>query len=101
MDFVLKCLNLLLTILFNFFFYCLYIYIYIYIYIYNTGEFPEDWCKSIISPIHKSGPVNNPENHRAIVFINCLCKIFMSILTSSLTDWVETHNVTDESQAGF
>ena len=69
--------------------------------IYNTGVFPEDWCKSIISPIHKSGPINNPENHRAIVLINCLCKIFMTILTSRLTDWAETHNVIDESQAGF
>ena len=69
--------------------------------IYNTGVFPEDWCKSIISPIYKSGPVNNPENHRAIVLINCLCKIFITILTSRLTDWAETHNVIDESQAGF
>ena len=53
--------------------------------IYNTEVFPENWCKSIISPIHKSGPINNPENHRAIALINCLCKIFMTILTSRLT----------------
>ena len=69
--------------------------------IYNTGLFPEDWCESIISPIHKSGPTNNTENYRAIALINCLCKIFMSILTTRLTDWAETQNVIDESQAGF
>ena len=69
--------------------------------IYNTGLFPEDWCESIISPIHKSGPTNNTENYRGIAFINCLCKIFMSILTTRLTDWAETQNVIDESQAGF
>ena len=69
--------------------------------IYDSGIFPEDWCKSIISPIHKSGPVNSPENYRAIALINCLCKIFINILTIRLTDWAETHQVIDESQAGF
>ena len=28
-----------------------------------NGLFPEDWCKSIISPIHKAGPVNKPEKY--------------------------------------
>ena len=50
-------------------------------YLYEHGIFPEDWCKSIISPIHKGGPVNKPENYRAVMLINCLCKIFMNILT--------------------
>ena len=69
--------------------------------IYNSGIFPDAWCDSIISPIHKSGSVNNPENYRAISLINCLCKIFMNILTIRLTDWAESNNVIDESQAGF
>ena len=55
----------------------------------------------IISPIHKRGPTNNTENYRAIALIKYLCKIFMSILTTRLTDWAETQNVIDESQAGF
>ena len=25
---------------------------------FNSGIFPESWCESIISPIHKSGPIN-------------------------------------------
>ena len=69
--------------------------------IYNTGFFPENWCKSIISPIHKSGPVNKTENYRAIALINCLCKIFMTILTTRLTEWANLNDVIDESQAGF
>lgn len=69
--------------------------------IYDRGIFPEDWCKSIISPIHKSGPVNSPENYRAIALINCLCNIFINILTIRLTNWTETHHIIDESQAGF
>ena len=69
--------------------------------IYNSGIFPDAWCDSIISPIHKSGSVDNPENYRAISLINCLCKFFMNILTIRLTDWAESNNVIDESQAGF
>ena len=69
--------------------------------IFNSGIFPEDWCESIISPIHKSGPTNKPENYRAIALINCLCKLFMNIMTIRLTEWAETHNVLDEAQAGF
>ena len=56
--------------------------------IFNSGIFPESWCESITSPIHKSGPINEPENYRAI-------------LTIRLTDRAETNNVLDESQAGF
>ena len=71
--------------------------------VFNSGIFPESWCESIISPIqiHKSGPINKPENYRAIALINCLCKLFMEILTIRLTDWAETNNVLDESHAGF
>ena len=69
--------------------------------IFNNGIFPESWCESIITPMHKSGPINKPENYRAIALINCLCKLFMEILTIRLTDWAETNNVLDESQAGF
>ena len=67
--------------------------------IFNSGNFPESWCESIISLIHKSLPTNKPENYRAIALINCLCKLFMEILTIRLTDWAETNNVLDESQA--
>ena len=31
--------------------------------IYNSGVLPEDWCKNIICPIHKSGQQTNPENY--------------------------------------
>ena len=70
-------------------------------YIYDEGFFPEDWCKSIITPIHKSGPTDNPENYRTICLINCLCKIFMNIITVRLSSWADVNDVIDESQAGF
>lgn len=39
-------------------------------YIYDHGLFPEDWCRSIITPIHKGGAVDKPENQPALCLIN-------------------------------
>ena len=33
--------------------------------------------------------------------INCLCKIFMTVISTRLTEWADTNNVIDESQAGL
>ncbi|MCG7892781.1 MAG: reverse transcriptase family protein, partial [Candidatus Thiodiazotropha endolucinida] len=52
-------------------------------------------------PIHKGGPFKKPENYRAVMLINCLCKIFMNILTIRLSTWAEENAVIEESQAGF
>ena len=44
--------------------------------IYDSGLLPEDWCKNIICPLHKSGLQTNPENYRGISLINSISKIF-------------------------
>ena len=62
---------------------------------------PEDWCKNIICPLHKSGLQTNPENYRGISLINSISKIFTGILTLRLQNWAEENGVVDESQAGF
>ena len=69
--------------------------------IYDSGVLPEDWCKNIICPLHKSGLQTNPENYRGISLINSISKIFTGILTSRLQNWAEENGVVDESQAGF
>ena len=68
---------------------------------FESGNFPESWCKSIITPIHKRGSRNDPSNYRAISLIDSLRKIFIGILSSRLNNWCEENNVLDESQAGF
>ena len=67
----------------------------------DTGNFPESWGQSIITPIHKSGPSNNPGNYRGISITNILYKIFSGIINKRLYDWAEENNKIDESQAGF
>ena len=68
--------------------------------IFDTSSFPDDWSRSIITPLHKKGSVSNPDNYRGISLIDSICKIFMHILSSRLSNWCEHYHVIDESQAG-
>ena len=55
----------------------------------------------MISPIHKSGDKNKPENYRGISLQSVLSKLFASILSKRLKTWCEIKNVIGEEQAGF
>ena len=44
----------------------------------QTSEYPESWCSAIIIPIHKTGPVNDPNNYRGIALLSCISKVFTS-----------------------
>ena len=69
--------------------------------IFDSGIFPENWGKSIITPVFKKGSKNDPDNYRAISLTDSICKIFMNILATRLNHWSEENRVLDESQAGF
>ena len=69
--------------------------------IYLTGEFPDGWSESRITPVHKRGAKNNSNNYRAIYLINSVSKIVKHILSTRLRIWYDDHNIIDESQAGF
>ena len=38
----------------------------------ETKNYPEDWSCGIITPIHKSGENDNPDNDRGITINSCL-----------------------------
>ena len=55
--------------------------------LYSTNIVPKSWCLSIITPIHKEGPKDDPDNYRGIALISCLAKFFYSILNNRLMDF--------------
>ena len=69
--------------------------------LFASGSFPVAWCKSIIHPLHKSGDVNIPDNHRGISLLNISGKLYSYILNQRLTSWVEENGLISEVQAGF
>ena len=67
----------------------------------DSGICPKAFGESVLCPIHKSGPTNDPNNFRGIALVNTMYKIFSSILNKRLYAWVEETGKLDESQAGF
>jgi hypothetical protein len=50
----------------------------------KTGIYPKSWKESFTIPIYKSGDKNYPNNYRGVSLINCLTKIFNTILNNRL-----------------
>ncbi len=69
--------------------------------IFSSGQIPDSWGESIITPIHKAGSQLDPNNYRGISLINGLCKIFTCIINNRLQLWCQENSILDESQAGF
>ena len=67
--------------------------------IFDLGVFPVQWAGSIICPIHKKGPLDDPNNFRGISLIDVLNKVFTSILNERIHTWADTNHMIDE--AGF
>ena len=69
--------------------------------LFENGEFPVQWTKIILIPLHKKGNVNNPDNYRGIALIDVLSKVYISIITKRLTFYAHAYAKISESQGGF
>ena len=55
----------------------------------KTGIYPKSWKESFTIPIYKSGDKNDPNNYRGVSLINCLPKIFNTLLNNRLIKIIE------------
>ena len=67
----------------------------------ESGDFPEAWCQSIITPLHKKGNFNDVNNYRGISLISVISKLYTGLLNQRLSKWVEVNEKLFEEQAGF
>ena len=65
----------------------------------TNGSYP--WNTSVITPIIKSGNVNDPDNYRPIAVGSCLGKLFSSILLNRLIDFRKEFCPDPPNQLGF
>ena len=68
---------------------------------FSSGQFPLEWSKAIIIPLHKKGDTNSPDNYRGISLLSIVSKVFTHIINSTLTLWAESNFVLSDAQAGF
>ena len=70
--------------------------------IWEECVFPEEWGLSDVSPIPKEGKARDiVDSYRPIYLIPAMCKLFSLLLTSRITQHIETHKLLGEEHMGF
>ena len=69
--------------------------------IYSTNIVPKSWCLGIITPIHKEGPKEDPDNYRGICIGSALSKVLSTMMNQRLTDYTKANNMINKAQIGF
>ena len=67
----------------------------------SSGSPITTWNTSIISPIHKKGSKNDPDNYRAIALSCCMSKFFAAVLNKRLLKFATENKLIRENQLGF
>ena len=67
-----------------------------------SGYLPDSWSSGWIVPIYKNkGSRIDPNNYRGISLINCICKIFTSLISRRITKYCDGVELLGNEQAGF
>ena len=64
----------------------------------STTLYPTNWKLDILSPLHKSGEKNDPNNYRGLAVSSCLGKLFNKILQKRLDKFCKTQDLISPEQ---
>ena len=67
----------------------------------NTGEFPDEWCVGLITPLPKTGNLLDANNWRPITQIPLIGKLLERIVNSQLQSHLQNINILNKNQFGF
>ena len=67
----------------------------------TTSNFPESWKRARVTPIHKSGPMEKPENYRPISVLPIVSKICERAVHMQVVKYLEDHKLLSGSQYGY
>ena len=74
-------------------------------YIFNlsmlTGDVPDEWKFSYVTPIYKKGSRSNPLNYRPISLSSEPCKLHERIIAEPLANFCTENKIVSENQFGF
>ena len=70
-------------------------------YLFEKGCYPEEWCESIINPIHKKEDKINPENYRKVTVTPAIGKLYETILNNRSVYVKAILEMEDPFQNGF
>lgn len=67
----------------------------------DSGKLPNIWKTANVTPIYKKGRRSDPGNYRPVSLTSQLVKILESLITSSIVNFLETHDLLSDDQFGF
>ena len=67
----------------------------------KSSTVPNIWKNAKVTPIHKSGPLDKPENYRPISILPVLSKILERAVHTQLSNYLESNNLLTDSQFGY
>ena len=67
----------------------------------QTGNFPNNWKKSNVVPIHKKGDKQFLQNYRPVSLLPICSKIFEKIIFNPMLDFLEEYSLLCPHQSGF
>lgn len=68
----------------------------------NTGYLPEEWLIWVLVPLYKNkGDADESHTYRGIALLNCLDKLFTSLINDRGTHFSNRLDTVKETQAGF
>ena len=67
--------------------------------IWKKGKWPDEWCQSLVVPLHKKGDMMECSNYRTLALIPHVSKVMLNILQERLRGAVEEY--LSEEQGGF
>ena len=67
----------------------------------RAGVFPFEWKTSRVTPIHKGGAKDDPNNYRPILVISVDAKVFEKIIFDQLYKYLNTNKLLTACQSGF
>jgi len=67
----------------------------------DLRNLPDEWRQAIITPKFKKGIPSDVSNYRPIALTCTACKILESLISTTLLDYLDQHNLISKQQHGF
>ncbi len=67
----------------------------------RTASFPSVWKVGLVTPIHKEGPMDDPNNYRPITLLSLISKILERVIHEQVYAFLRNEDFFTECQSGF
>ncbi len=67
----------------------------------EKAQIPEMWEAAYVTPLHKRGPVLDPNNYRVLAVSGTMYRLYVNVLRVYVMEWCQKNNKIPDTQFGF